>query len=189
MHIVIIHDKRRTDRYDILVNELKSQNIDLSSVVWQDAIVEALAVSGISKAHCSVIAMAQKNNWPSVTVFEDDIKFVCKHSFKTYSDELAKHADFDIFMTGPSSGHSQRSRIVSNSALTGFHCYTVASRFYETFLQAPSKRNIDVWATSRARVRILWPYIAIQHDCFSDNQKRNLIISKMYTKKDLNCAS
>lgn len=161
--------------------------------MWQDAIMTKFACKGISQAHRLCVQKAKDNNWSHVTIFEDDIKFVCKHSFKDYVQGLSdclNNQNVDVFMTGPLNGfkNNQSAKgLVERQTLTGFQCYTVMRQFYDTFLKAPDDKHIDRWVTENARVYVLWPYVAIQHNGKSDNSNRYANMLQYIKPQDIIC--
>ena len=184
--VMVIHDKARTDRYNTLIQELKSQNIHPDDVLWMPSIKAAKPMAGISQAHRSCVEKAKDLGLDTVTIFEDDILFTSEYSFRKYLDLMkVLPEDWDIFMAGAYSLIGKRrvdENFVTANDVAGLHCYTVRARYYDTFLTAPDDYHIDRWLVPKghAKLYVAHPFVAMQHDGYSDQQRRNLTLSDMH---------
>lgn len=183
---MVIHDKSRTDRYNTLIQELQSQNIHPDDVLWMTSVKADKPMAGISRAHRSCVEKAKELGLDSVTILEDDILFTCEFSFRRYLDLAQKLPDdWDIYMAGAYSLIGKRKvdeYFVTANDIAGLHCYTVRARYYDAFLTAPDDYHIDRWMIpkGKAKVYVCHPFVAMQHDGFSDQQKRLLKLSDMH---------
>jgi len=185
--IMVIHDQKRTDRFNSLIHELKSQNINPDDIHWMPAIRDpAGAITGISKAHRNCVQKAKDLGLEHVTILEDDIMFTSPHSFRRYMDVYKDLPDdWDIYFAGLYSllGKSQVSAtLITAKDIAGLHCYTVRHTYYDKFLSAPDGYHIDRWMLPKggAKAYIVWPFLAMQHDGHSDNQNRHLTLSSYH---------
>lgn len=189
--ILVIHDKKRTDRYNTLIQELRSQNIDPDDVIWIPAVHHAKPMTGISRAHRSCIETAKQLGLDQVTILEDDILFTSPYSFRRYLDLFRDLPDdWDIFFAGAYSLIGKRrvsDKFVTANDIAGLQCYTVRARYYDTFLTAPDDYHVDRWLIpkGRAKAYVAYPMLAMQHDGYSDQQRRMLTLSGMHKNFDL----
>lgn len=192
---MVIHDARRTDRYNTLIQELKSQHIHPDDIHWMPSVQASTPIAGISQAHRACIQKARDLGLPYVTIFEDDIKFTSPCSFRRYMDAFAcLPPTWDLYFGGLLSCIGRRpinSLFCGALDIAGLQCYTVHQRFYSAFLQAPDTIHIDRWLLpkGRAKAYILVPYIAVQHDGFSDQQSRHMTHSTLHKSVDLFCTN
>lgn len=176
--ILMIHNPSRTDRLEILLTELKSQ--DLGETILMPAVTNTMSsVKNISIAHKSCVRVAQKLKLERIIILEDDVKFLCKKSFLRFT-ELAEQLppDWDVFLSGVYDGvlqdHSENIRKITR--FSGLHCYMVHERYYDTFLSANEDVNLDKWMSTpgwgSSNAYLAYPMLAMQHDGFSDNVKK-----------------
>jgi len=136
--IAYINLEFRKDRKTHILNELaKLKNIS-DNVHRIDAFLEPYCGHlGCGKSHIKALELAVENNWSSVLIVEDDMKFL------ETSDSLEKRfrevcdVSWDVMMLG----YSHRKFIPSNYAFlnkvqssTGAYAYIVRRHYYETLL-------------------------------------------------------
>ncbi len=147
----------------LLMQQLTAQNIT-DYKIWP-AIMDTPRCKGISRAHKQIIQSAKENGLPEVLVFEDDIKFEAAGAFDYYMQN--KPEDFDIYLGGIYRGEILDKRV---KTFTGFHCYIVRQRFYDTFLGVDETRDIDHALSRLGDYHVCYPFAAIQHTgIYSDN--------------------
>jgi GR25 family glycosyltransferase involved in LPS biosynthesis len=185
--LMVIHDHKRTDRYNLLIKELQSQNINPDEVIWMPSVRDPLGpITGISKAHRNCVQKAKDLGLDHVTILEDDIMFTSPHSFRRYMDIFSDlPEDWDIYFAGLYSmmGRKQHSAtLVTARDIAGLQCYTVRNKFFDTFLTAPDNYHIDRWLLPKghAKAYITWPFLAMQHDGHSDQKNRHLTLSSYH---------
>lgn len=168
----IINLKHRTDRYDHMITEMKKLPISYEFV---DGIIDETKTCFQSQKKC--IQLAKQNNLPYVLVLEDDATFtdnVIEILQKTFSE--IQEMDWDMFFLG---ANLQAPAIrISDSLLklTGAyaaHAYIVHERFYDTILELPHDREMDVHYHDlmlNHNVYMCDPIIAYQLPSYSDLQ-------------------
>lgn len=68
----IIHLPHRTDRWNILLKQLESQNIKKFKI-WDGIIDSRSGPQGVYQAHRQIIRYAKQQNLPYIAIAEDDI--------------------------------------------------------------------------------------------------------------------
>ena len=198
-HICVIHSPARTDREALLRQEVASQGLQWSDIELRPAIFEGSPATGISKAHRAVVAHAKAQGWPSVAIWEDDIMFTHPTSWARYKAIAAQlPPDWDLYFGGASSwpGSPRKLGPPANAPqligpagqdISGAHCYTVNAKFYDKFLGAPNDTHIDRWFVKRGKAKsyACWPFVAMQHNGYSDQQKRVLSFESLNNKFQL----
>ena len=101
---------------------------------------------------------------------EDDVHFTNPDSFSYFLRN--KPLDFDIYLSGIYIGAIREDQTVDN--FTGFHCYIVNSKFYDTYLNTPLDEHIDRALGGLGRYVVSDPFIAIQYNGFSYNTKMEM---------------
>lgn len=149
---------------------------------------------GISQSHKRCIQWAMDMNAKEVCILEDDIWFTSKDSFQRFLDLYKKvPEEADLFFAGCYDGKftpvPELEGIAKGSnRLSGLHCYIVREKFYYKFLSAEENYNLDFWLTDskfgNAISYCAYPFVALQHDGYSDNIKQvtqhNSQIDKRY---------
>ena len=190
MMIAIIHDPLRTDRMEILLKELAQQNITEYRLI--PAIKESKnPVRNISQAHKSCVRLAEELSLESITILEDDVRFVCPSAFHRFMElhrELPE--DWDVFLSGAYDAKisSQVGQLAKVSRFSGLHCYMISRKYYSTFLKADERVNVDKWMSTpgygSSNAYLAYPMLALQHDGYSDNVRRitnyNQLVEEKY---------
>ncbi|MCI4668213.1 MAG: hypothetical protein MRZ79_08755 [Bacteroidia bacterium] len=83
MKLNIIHLSHRTDRWETLQQELKSQNIT-DYQIWE-GIRDSPTRKGISRAHKQIVLDAKNRGLPRVLIEEDDISFSDQGAFNYWT--------------------------------------------------------------------------------------------------------
>lgn len=183
--VVIIHNRDRTDRMARLQEELASQNLDETfSIHWQDAIIAANPMEGISKAHRACVQRAKDDQWPFVLVLEDDVRFLHHNALKDFVERKTKlPKEWDLYLAGAywfqTPTHIPQFKglqFIPACDFAGMQCYAVHSRFYDTFLNAPDNYHIDRWLGpyGKAKSFIYHPFVAMQHHGWSDQKQKHM---------------
>jgi hypothetical protein len=167
MELHIIHLKERKDRAQLLNIELIKQNIT-NYTIWEGIPDKESPKRGIAKAHKQIIEWACNQNLPSVLIAEDDIKFTAKKAFEFFIKNEPE--DFDLYLGGITYGSINPDNSVNDFA--GTHLYKINQNFYSTFLSLSEKEDIDRSLANKGKFIVCNPFVAIQQNGFSDNQKR-----------------
>jgi len=167
MLLNIIHLKHRNDRRILLDKELEEQNIS-EYKIWDGIIDPLIAARGISQAHKQIVYHAKEQRLSEVLICEDDVHFTAVGAFDFFIKN--KPDDFDIYLGSISDGIIKKDNSVDD--FTGTTIYIIKEAFYEIFLSLSENLNIDRALTNRGKFIVCNPFIAIQHNGFSDNTKR-----------------
>jgi hypothetical protein len=180
MKIAVIHNFDSGVRYDMLMQEFKTQQI--KDFQFFPAIHDINSVKkGINLAHKQCIKYALDNDLPEICVMEDDVKFTNKNSFSYFLEN--KPQDFDVYLSGIYLGEILEDNSVEEFA--GLHCYIVNKKFYETYLSIPDDAHIDRALARLGKYYVSSPFIAIQHNGFSYNTKRDMIYDDLLKDRKL----
>lgn len=166
MLLNIIHLETRPDRWSVLIEEIKGQDIR-DYRIWP-GIRTLQPKTGISHAHKQIVANAQAFSQPQVIIAEDDLRFTARNSYQYFLEYLP--TDFDLYLGGIMYGTIKPDRTVKRFA--GLTLYVVQQRFYETFLQLPDDAHLDQAMDNIGKYVICDPMIITQHDGYSDNHKK-----------------
>lgn len=168
----IINLKHRIDRYDHMVTEMTKLPISYEFV---EGIVDETRTCFQSQKKC--IQLAKENNLPYVLVLEDDAIFT-ENAIEILENTFneVQQLNWDMFFLGANL-QSMAIRI-SNSLLKltrayAAHAYMVHERFYDTILELPHDREMDVHyhnLMSDHNVYMCDPMIAYQIPSHSDLQ-------------------
>jgi hypothetical protein len=101
-------------------------------------------------------------------ICEDDVHFTAKGAFDYFINN--KPNDFDIYLGSINDGIIKKDDSVDD--FSGTTIYIVKERFYDIFLALPEHLNIDRALSNKGKFIVCNPFIAIQHNGYSDNTKR-----------------
>jgi len=163
----IIHCSNGSARLPRLLKELEGQNIT-DYELWEGYHDTTSVVKSINLAHKSIVEYAQLAKWEEVLIMEDDIRFCGEGAFESFLAN--KPQSFDLYLGGIYNGQLDENNKVKR--FTGFHCYIIHSRFYETFLSTPSEQHIDVSLDNLGEYYVSYPFTSIQYNGFSSNSKK-----------------
>jgi hypothetical protein len=185
--VLIIHNQKRKDRLEILLQELAEQHITVFHF-FPSIHTEQRPCSNISKAHKECVKWAKENGHPEVIIMEDDVMFLHDNAFKWFNDAIswlkAWNPTFPILTGGNYDGFvtSVGNGVAEIREFSGLHCYCINESFYDTFLQADERVNIDKWVSGKdfnnQTCYCLYPFQIMQYDGFSDNVKRDTQYNK-----------
>lgn len=174
----IIHLSHRQDRMSVLMEELRIQNIKQTRI-WEGIIDEHFPTNGILKAHQQVVLFAKQTRLKQITIAEDDIRFTAKLAYDHYLSNQPE--DFDIYLGGITWGVINEDRSVFD--FSGTSLYTIRERFYNAFLALQPGLDFDRQLAGRGKFIVCDPMVALQHDGYSDNQKRHIDFGPLYRRK------
>ncbi|MBS1520577.1 MAG: hypothetical protein JST50_06245 [Bacteroidetes bacterium] len=163
----IIHLSHRRDRLDLLKGELQNQNI-FEYKMWDGIIDPTIPARGISQAHKQIVKYARKEKMSEILIVEDDIHFTAEGAFQFFINN--KPPDYDIFLGSIYEGNIRKDNTVDD--FSGLTIYIINERFYDIFISAPENVNLDRALYNKGKFVVCNPFIAIQHNGFSDNLKR-----------------
>ena len=98
-HTYYINLKHRTDRNRDTLREL--QLFGIHNPTRFDAIKDDFGAIGCSKSHLEVLKIARKNNYPYVTIIEDDIQFLNpQKTIQSLNNILNSKIPWDVILIG-----------------------------------------------------------------------------------------
>jgi len=157
----IIHDNRRSEKYDPLINELREQEI-YSYIIHPATVLKHSVVESINASHKKIIRAAKEAGLPYVTVAEDDVMFTSIGAWQYYLDNMPQ--SFDLYLG------CTYVKPFSPVRVSGFQLYTVHEKFYDIFLSAPSNMHIDtVMDDLGGDYHVCLPVVALQRPGYSAN--------------------
>lgn len=165
MKLNVIHLNDRVDRKNLLDFELSTQNIN-DYKIWP-GIRDPFPKRGIAKAHKQIIKYAKEKTLKSIMICEDDIKFTAPKAYNYFIRN--EPLDYDIYLGGIIWGNIQNDNSVTDFA--GLTLYIVKQQFYDTFLSLPENIDIDRALSGKGKFIVCNPFVAIQHNGYSDNSE------------------
>lgn len=102
-------------------------------------------------------------------IAEDDIKFTARGAFDYFIKNEPQ--EYDLYLGGIIYGNINSDNTVCDFA--GTHFYKIKQKFYDTFLSIPEGKDIDRLLANKGKFIVCNPFVAIQNNGFSDNQKRH----------------
>jgi hypothetical protein len=165
--LYIIHLPRRTDRWNLLIHELREQNIN-DYKIWDGIEDFSAPWKGVAKAHKQIVRYAQEQNQEIIMIAEDDIKFTAPGAFEYFINNIP--ADFDLYLAGIIHGKINPDQTVND--FSGRTFYIIHSRFYETYLNLPEDYHQDRALKNKGRFVVCNPMTVIQYNGYSDNNRR-----------------
>lgn len=175
----IINLSHRKDRILLLNNQLLKQN--LIGCIWPGISDLENAKRGISKAHKQIVRYAKRQNLPSITIAEDDIKFTDLGGFDYFMQ--TEPIDYDLYLGGIYFGILNADNSVEDFA--GLTLYKIKQKFYDTLLSINEDKDLDRELSKKGKFLVCNPFVAVQHNGFSDNVKEYVNYDKHLIGKKL----
>ena len=168
----ILHLPHREDRLELLLHQLKEQNIT-EYTLWAGKLGTTSRDKrmNIVAGHKQIVQDAKDRNLPYVIIAEDDLTFTSKKAWDYYLKSMP--SDFDIYfgmVYAKDKDLLEGNRLMKEAS--GFTLYTVHQRFYDQFLSCPPDRHIDRTITSWClNYKFMLPeyFVCYQNDSQSDN--------------------
>jgi hypothetical protein len=167
--ILVIHNPKSHDRDTHVRHQLKSQNI--TDWEYTPAVLHPNTRTGVALAHKN--AVSQFENHEMGIIFEDDITFTSRNSWKLFMEGFdLLPPDWDIYLGGLY--FSLKFQDLGNGLATckdfgGLHCYAISERFYKRFLKCPIQTHIDRWCVG-ANIYVKYPFVAMQKGDYSERE-------------------
>jgi hypothetical protein len=174
----IIHLAHRTDRLETINNQLVNNKI--RACMWP-GIINPDPKVGIASAHKQIVAYAQKKKLPSIIIAEDDLKFTSSTSFNFFLTN--EPLDYDLYLSGIYYGKIESDNSVKDFA--GLTLYKINQKFYDTFLSIPDGMDLDRALAHKGKYIVCNPFVALQHNGFSDNQKEYCNYDQLLANRNL----
>jgi hypothetical protein len=174
----VIHNPKRGDRWNTFSREVREQGIE-DIVVVPSVHIHRRAPMNISEAHKNCVRLAIEEDRDMVMILEDDVRFTSIGSYQEFMSRISLlPPDWNMFLSGVYDGHiiPLDDKVARVKEFSGLHCYIVHKRFYEDFLDADPRINIDKALSGKAFANhtcyLAYPMVAMQYDGFSDNVNR-----------------
>jgi GR25 family glycosyltransferase involved in LPS biosynthesis len=185
----LIAGSRSAGSQPALITELAKAGIQ--HVIIQPGYYETKNVqTNISRAHKRCVAHAKSQNWPFCVILEDDVTFTHPDSYRYFIESMDKlPRDWDVYTSAfytTNKFERDYENIYRVEGFAGLHCYAVNSKFYDTFLQADEKENIDWWISQAGRSYCFacYPFAAEQKAGYSENVKQHRDYSYLLQGKE-----
>lgn len=166
MTLNILHLKRRTDRYEPLMQQLAAQNIE-DYRLWE-GIEHENVWTGVSQAHKQIVRDAKEKELPVCCIGEDDLVFTDLNSWKYFNDHTPPY--FDMYIASYYSGLETFDHRIES--FRGMTLYKVANKFYDKFLSLPEDKNIDNALDFKGEYFVSPKFCCIQTPGYSDQMKK-----------------
>jgi len=167
---MVINCINLSSREDRLLSVSKQAKQQKFAIKFWEGIQEknVMPFKSVSKAHKQIVKDAKDNNYESVTICEDDIKFSCPNAFDYYISKMPEQ--YDLFLGMVYSAEINEGRIMNG--FSGLTLYTVHNRFYDEFLAANPNDHLDRYLGNTAyknKYYVCEPFVCYQSGGMSDN--------------------
>ena len=187
-----INLEHRRDRKEDTLRELKSFGIH--NPIRFGAIKEESGAIGCSKSHLEVLKIARKNNYPYVSVFEDDVKFLDPYlTAETLNNVINSGINWDVILLGGNNYPPYEK--INNDCVRVENCqtttgYLVKQSYYDTLINHWSEGLSKLIETndgltyaldqywkilqSKDNFLLLTPLNVVQRESYSDIEKKDV---------------
>ncbi len=165
----IIYDNRRVEKYDLLMAELKRQNIR-NYKIWDAIIDRKTVVESINASFKTIVEDAKKSGLSEVIIFEDDVMFPAANGYSYFLTNKPK--EFDVYIAGTyllDDPDSWKPPVVKVKEWVGNQCIIIHERYYDRFLELPGKDHVDTANSGKGDFYVCFPFAALQRPGFSRN--------------------
>mgnify|MGYP003388944313 CR=1 FL=1 len=98
-HSYYINLEHRNDRKEETLNELSKFGIH--NPIRLDAIKDNVGAIGCTKSHLKILKEARKNNYPYITIFEDDVEFLNPNETnQKLNNIINSNIEWDVILLG-----------------------------------------------------------------------------------------
>lgn len=193
--IYYINLEDRKDRKESIINEIKIIDPELKKTTRINAIKHEKGAIGCGKSHILALEDAEKNNYQTVMILEDDFLFSAKLEIlnKTYQELINFDKNYNLFLVGKNLRGGKkitRNLIEVHNAQTT-SCYIIKNKFIHELrknftkaiegLEKGGKRDnyaIDMyWKKLQGRGKKIYTSrvkLGYQRAGYSDIEKRNV---------------
>ena len=131
--IYYINLEHRKDRKESIINEIKMIDPELKKTTRINAIKHEKGAIGCGKSHILALEDAEKNNYQTVMILEDDFLFCAKLEIlnETYQELVNFDKDYNLFLVGKNLAGGKnitRNLIEVHNAQTT-SCYIIKNKF------------------------------------------------------------
>lgn len=183
MKIHIIHDSRRQERYEPLIETLRLNDVKDYEIF--PCIIKDPVVSAINASHKMIVSMAKEQGLKEVCIAEDDLMFPCNGAWEYFLKY--KPTAFHIYaacnylntpLTPYSTNHVKE--------IFGFHLYIVHYSYYDIFLATRDESHIDMAQKGdKYQLCVCYPYAALQRPGFSWNNMKYADYNTRFKPEDV----
>lgn len=174
----IIHLKHRRDRMLLFQQQISEQGIK-NYKIWEGIKIDNNPKKGIAMAHKQIVEWAGNQNLSSIIVAEDDIQFTASGAYKYFLENEPE--SYDLYLGGIVYGKLNSDNSINE--FSGLTLYMINQRFYETFLSIPETLDLDRALANRGEYIVCNPFVAIQHDGYSDNHSKYMKYDRYYENR------
>ncbi len=162
MRLHILHDDRRFERYEPLMEELITQGITDYEIVRPEIDPTKQPFENINLAHKALVRMAKEKGMEEICIAEDDVMFTHPTAWKYFLENKPK--EYTVYVA------ATYIMPPSLNLLTGFQLYMVHHSFYDQFLSVPNPMHIDnAICDLKSNHKICYPFAALQRPGYSAN--------------------
>lgn len=143
---------------------------------------DKLRCQNISKAFKQIVRYAKEKKLKSITIAEDDAILTSKNAWQYYLENIPD--EYDIYSGGIYSGQLNGNRIVNG--YSGNTLITVHNKFYDFFLTADEKQDLDNWLGNWAFEKtyiVCLPFVVKQIGGWSDHKKKINPLAELFEYK------
>ena len=176
MKLHIIHDSRRQERYEPLLQQLKSEGI--TDYELFPCLILPQIVNSINASHKMIVEMAKSLGLRECCIAEDDLQFSSKGAWQYFLNNRP-----DVFKLYTACNYLNRDHPTTKQ-IVGFHLYIIHESYYEDFLELPEDRHIDT-AVNGIDINVCYPYAALQRAGFSWNNMREVDYNTVLQPQDI----
>lgn len=168
IRVYILHDDRRSERLEPLLEELKTQGITDYEIVHPEIDPKKQPFENINSAHKALVRMAKEKGMDEICIMEDDAMFTCPTSWEYFLENKPK--EYTVYAS------ATYIMPPSNNMLTGFQCYFVHSSFYDQYLSVPDKEHIDTAINDlKSNHKTCYPFTCLQRPGYSANHPGEMV--------------
>lgn len=166
----IIYDARRSEKYEPLMEELKTQGI-LDFTIWP-AIMQNDIVESISESFKMVVRDAKEKGLKECLIMEDDCFFSSPNGWGYFLKN--KPEKYSLYLGG---NYLIDNRTEYKAPLTRINEYIgnqlllINETYYDTFLNVDSKLHIDQAQNGLGEFYVCFPFVALQRPGWSANNQ------------------
>lgn len=182
MKVNIIHDSRRTERFEPLIAELFRQKIN-DYEIWP-CIILPNVVQSISESHKMIVRKAKEDGLMECCIGEDDLYFPSSKGWEWFMKNIPR--TYDIYTAANYLPFEKTNKFgaIKVKEIVGLHLYIIHSEYYDVFLSIPENQHIDT-AQKSDSMYCCYPFAALQRPGFSINNMAHVNYNSILQKEDI----